>query len=147
HPDCYEDSGVNFARSIAIAKTAERGLFDMIFSADNVALPHDDVTTLTRVSDAAWIEPFALMTALAAVTERVGLICTATTTYDAPYFVAPNFASLDLISGGRSGWNVVTSGVKTEAANFGRAFHPAKSDRYKRAREFVDVVRGLWDSW
>jgi len=147
HPDTWEDSGVNFQRSIQIAKTAERGLFDLIFSADNVALPHDDVTTLTRVSDAAWIEPFTLMAALSSVTEHIGFVCTATTTYDEPYFVARKFASLDHVSGGRSGWNMVTSGVKTEAANFGRDFHPAKSDRYRRAREFIDVVRGLWDSW
>lgn len=147
HPDSAEDSDVNIARSVQIAKTAERGLFDMIFSADNVALPHEDIDTLTRASDNARIDPFTLMAVLSAVTERIGLVCTATTTYDEPYFVARKFASLDLVSGGRSGWNVVTSGVKAEAANFGRDFHPDKSDRYKRAREFVGVVRGLWDSW
>jgi alkanesulfonate monooxygenase len=146
-PDTAEDAGVNFARSVQVARTAERGLFDLLFSADNVALPHDDIATLSRVSDAAWIEPFTLMAALATVTEHIGLVCTATTTYDEPYFVARKFASLDHVSGGRGGWNVVTSGVQNEAANFGKDFHPAKSDRYHRAREFVDVVRGLWDSW
>jgi FMN-dependent oxidoreductase (nitrilotriacetate monooxygenase family) len=146
-PDVAEDSGINFARSAQVAEIAERGLFDLIFSADNVALPHDDATALEYVSDAAWIEPYTLMAALAPVTRNIGLICTATTTYDEPYFIARKFASLDLVSGGRAGWNVVTSGVPTEAANFGRHFHPEKSDRYRRAREFVEVVRGLWDSW
>lgn len=147
HPDTAEDADTSLAPVLRIAKTAERGLFDMIFSADNVAVPHEDIDSMARVSDAARIDPFTVMAALAAVTEHIGLVCTATTTYDEPYFVARKFASLDLISNGRSGWNVVTSGVQLEAANFGREFHPAKSDRYDRAREFVNVVRGLWDSF
>lgn len=89
----------------------------------------------------------SLLTALAPVTRHIGLVCTATTTYEEPYLVARRFASLDLISGGRTGWNVVTSANATEAANFGREQHLAKTERYKRAREFVGVVRGLWDSW
>lgn len=147
HPDTPVDYDANIAPLAAVAQIAERGLFDMIFSADNVALPHADGRTLTRVSDANRIDPFTMMTALAMVTRHIGLVCTATTTYDEPYFVARRFASLDLVSGGRSGWNMVTSGVQLEAANFGREFHPAKTERYHRAREFIDVVRGLWDSW
>ncbi len=147
HPDAAEDSDSNFQHLIDVARTAERGLFDLIFIADNVAMPHEDLETLTRVADVTRIDPFTVMAALAMVTKRIGLVVTGTTTYDEPYFVARKFASLDLVSGGRSGWNVVTSGVQMEAANFGRDFHPSKSDRYQRAREFVDVVRGLWDTW
>ena len=81
------------------------------------------------------------------MTQNIGLVCTATTTYDEPYHVARRFASLDLISGGRSGWNLVTSANDAEAQNFGREEHLPKHERYRRAREFVEVVRGLWDSW
>ncbi len=147
HPETADDAGLVFGPALEVARIAERGRFDMIFSADNVAVPHGDPRTFAQVSDAIRIDPFTLMAALASVTERIGLICTATTTYDEPYFVARRFASLDLISGGRSGWNMVTSGVPMEAANFGKAVHPAKTDRYRRAREFIAVVRGLWDSW
>ena len=147
HPDTPADCDASIAPLVRVAQIAERGLFDMIFSADEVAVPHADARTLVRVSDANRIDPFTMLTALAMVTKHIGLVCTATTTYDEPYFVARRFASLDLVSGGRSGWNMVTSGVQLEAANFGRAYHPAKTDRYHRAREFIDVVRGLWDSW
>ena len=147
HPDTPVDYDANIAPLVAIARIAEHGLFDMIFSADEVAVPHADARTLMRTSDANRIDPFTMLTALAMVTKHIGLVCTATTTYDEPFFVARRFASLDLVSGGRSGWNMVTSGVQLEAANFGRAYHPAKTDRYLRAREFIDIVRGLWDSW
>src|SRR6202166_1239787 len=89
----------------------------------------------------------SLLTALAPLTRNIGLVSTATTTYDEPYHIARRFASLDLISGGRSGWNLVTSANDAEARNFGREDHLPKHERYRRAREFVDVVRGLWDSW
>ena len=81
------------------------------------------------------------------MTKNIGLVCTATTTYDEPFHIARRFASLDLISGGRSGWNLVTSANDTESKNFGREEHLPKAVRYRRAREFVDVVQGLWDSW
>ena len=130
-----------------MARTAERGLFDLLFSADALTGERYDPDTLSRTSYVAWIEPMSLMTALAPLTRHIGLVCTATTTYEEPYTLARRFASLDLISGGRSGWNVVTSANEAEAANFGRDKHMAKSERYRRAREFVGVVRGLWDSW
>jgi alkanesulfonate monooxygenase len=87
------------------------------------------------------------MSALSGYTRNIGLASTATTTYEEPYSLARRFATLDLVSGGRGGWNVITSGNPTEAQNFGREVHADKVDRYKRAREFVQVVSGLWDSW
>jgi alkanesulfonate monooxygenase len=95
----------------------------------------------------AWLEPLGLMAALSGYTHHIGLACTQTTTYEEPYSLARRFATLDLISGGRAAWNVITSGNPTEAQNFGRDVHADKVDRYKRAREFVQVVSGLWDSW
>jgi FMN-dependent oxidoreductase (nitrilotriacetate monooxygenase family) len=147
HPDAWADGGLDFQKYVAMARCAERGLFDLMFSADTLSGERYDPDTLSRTSYVAWIEPMSLLTALAAVTRHIGLVCTATTTYEEPYLVARRFASLDLISGGRSGWNVVTSANDTEAANFGRDRHLAKAARYARAREFVGVVRGLWDSW
>jgi alkanesulfonate monooxygenase len=93
------------------------------------------------------MEPYTLLSALSGYTKNIGLTCTASTSFEQPYTVARKFATLDLISGGRSGWNVVTSGNETEAQNFSKVPHLPKTERYKRGREFVDVVRGLWDSW
>jgi N-acetyl-S-(2-succino)cysteine monooxygenase len=147
HPDAWADGGLNFARYVEMAQTAERGLFDLMFSADALTGERYDRETLSRTSYVAWIEPMSLLTALAPVTKNIGLVCTSTTTYDEPYHVARRFASLDLISGGRSGWNLVTSANDAESQNFGRESHLPKHERYRRAREFVDVVRGLWDTW
>jgi N-acetyl-S-(2-succino)cysteine monooxygenase len=88
-----------------------------------------------------------LLSALAAVTERIGLVATATTSYNEPYHIARKFASLDIISGGRAGWNIVTSARENEAFNFGREAHYPHEERYERAREFTNVVLGLWESW
>jgi alkanesulfonate monooxygenase SsuD/methylene tetrahydromethanopterin reductase-like flavin-dependent oxidoreductase (luciferase family) len=93
------------------------------------------------------MEPYTLLSALSGHTKNIGLVCTASTSFEQPYAVARKFATLDLISGGRSGWNVVTSGNETEAQNFSKVPHLPKADRYRRGREFVEVVRGLWDSW
>ncbi len=147
HQDAWADGGLNFSKYVEMAQTAERGLFDLMFSADALTGERYDRETLSRTSYVAWIEPMSLLTALAPVTRNIGLVCTATTTYDEPYHIARRFASLDLISGGRSGWNLVTSANDAEAQNFGRDQHLPKHERYRRAREFVDVVRGLWDSW
>jgi N-acetyl-S-(2-succino)cysteine monooxygenase len=147
HPDAWADGGLSFSKYVEMAQTAERGLFDLMFSADALTGERYDRETLSRTSYVAWIEPMSLLTALAPVTRNIGLVCTATTTYDEPYHIARRFASLDLISGGRSGWNLVTSANSAEAQNFGREQHLPKHERYRRAREFVDVVRGLWDSW
>jgi FMN-dependent oxidoreductase (nitrilotriacetate monooxygenase family) len=148
HPRSQADAGVNFKHFVEVAKLAERGLFDMLFSADSAtanAVFKDD--GLRRMSYVAWIEPFTLLAGLAAVTTHVGLVCTASTTYEEPFSLARKFASLDHVSEGRAGWNLVTSGNHTAAMNFSRAFHPPKHERYLRAREFAEVVKGLWDSW
>jgi len=120
-----------------LAKTAERACFDAVFFADSVAL----------TSGIGGLEPLTLLSAIAAVTDRIGLIGTATTTYNEPYHVARKFASLDRISRGRAGWNLVTSDNAAEAANFGRTEHVGHAERYERAKEFHQVVQGLWDSW
>ncbi|MCC2098761.1 MAG: LLM class flavin-dependent oxidoreductase [Hyphomicrobiales bacterium] len=147
HPDAWADGGLNFQRYVEMAQIAERGLFDMMFSADAVTADRYDPDSLSRTSYVAWIDPMSLLTALAPMTKNIGLVCTATTTYDEPFHIARRFASLDLISGGRAGWNLVTSANANEAQNFSRDAHLPKADRYRRAREFVEVVRGLWDSW
>jgi N-acetyl-S-(2-succino)cysteine monooxygenase len=147
HDDAWADGGLNFARYIETAQAAERGLFDLLFSADALTGERYDRETLSRTSYVAWIDPMSLLTALAPVTRNIGLVCTATTTYDEPYHIARRFASLDLISGGRSGWNLVTSANDAESQNFGREQHLPKPVRYRRAREFVEIVQGLWDSW
>ncbi|MRW87036.1 NtaA/DmoA family FMN-dependent monooxygenase [Pseudoduganella sp. FT26W] len=117
-------------------RNAEKACLDAVFFADSVAL-----------TGAPSLEPLTLLSALAASTEKIGLIGTATTTYNEPYTVARQFASLDLLSDGRAGWNLVTSDNAAEAANFGREQHVAHADRYARAREFHQVVTGLWNSW
>jgi alkanesulfonate monooxygenase len=147
HPDAQADGGVNFRHYVKVAQTAERGLFDMMFSADSATAITASPESLHRMSYVAWIEPYSLLAALASVTTHIGLVCTSTTTYDEPYHVARKFASLDLISEGRAGWNLVTSANPNEAQNFGREEHPPKTDRYLRAREFAKVVAGLWESW
>ncbi len=147
HPDAWADGGLDFAKYVEMARTAERGLFDMMFSADTLSGERYDRETLSHTSYVAWIEPMSLLTALAPMTRHIGLVCTATTTYEEPYTLARRFASLELISGGRAGWNVVTSANDSEALNFGRKTHLPKAERYRRAREFVGVMQGLWDSW
>lgn len=104
-------------------------------------------TVCVRLGTIARIEPYTLLSGLGALTSRIGLVCTGSTTYDEPFHVARRFASLDLATGGRAGWNLVTSMHVAEAKNFGRADHLPKGERYRRAREFARVVRGLWDSW
>ena len=107
-------------------KAAERGLFDLMFSADALTGERYDRETLSRTSYVAWIDPMSLLTALAPVTQNIGLVCTATTTYDEPYHIARRFASLDLISGGRSGWNLVTSANDAEVEEFRPRGSPAE---------------------
>ncbi len=147
HPDAVPDSGANIAHLIGLAQLAERGLFDMFFMADTVTFWRGTLAAMTRDSYCAWIEPFTLMCSLAQHTTHLGLVCTSTSTYDQPYLLARRFASLDLASGGRAGWNLVTSGNKYEAQGFGFDEHVDKAARYRRAREFAHVVRGLWNSW
>ncbi|MEV0151312.1 MULTISPECIES: LLM class flavin-dependent oxidoreductase [unclassified Nonomuraea] len=124
-----------------LARIAERGKLDSVFLADGLALWGN-----VRHNALGGLEPLTLLAALAAVTDHVGLIATLSTTYNEPFHVARKFASLDHISGGRAGWNIVTSAGEAEAHNFGIE-RPAHADRYARATEFLDVVTKLWDSW
>lgn len=125
-----------------LARIAERGTLDSVFLADGLA-----VGPAVRHNIQAVFEPLTLLAALATVTEHIGLIATASTTYNEPFNLARAFASLDHLSGGRAGWNIVTSAQAREARNFNLDDHPAHADRYRRAAEFVDVAIKLWDSW
>ncbi|MEV5311924.1 MULTISPECIES: LLM class flavin-dependent oxidoreductase [unclassified Streptomyces] len=125
-----------------LARTAERATFDAVFFADGPSQA-DNVRYASRFR----LEPFTWLSAIAAATERIGLIATASTTYTEPYNLARLFASLDHLSRGRAGWNIVTTGAPQAAGNFGLDAHPAHAERYDRADEFVDVVTRLWDSW
>jgi len=147
YPGAYPDANFNFNHLRRFAQTLERGRFDAFFMADHLAVLNMPVEALKRSATVTSFDPLTLLPALAMVTEHVGLIATASTTYNEPYHVARKFASLDHLSGGRAGWNVVTSGNPNEAANFGLEEHVEHETRYRRAREFFDVVIGLWDSW
>ena len=147
YPGAFPDGNFNFQHHVRFARTLERACFDAIFLADSQAVLPMPMAALKRSATVTSFDPLTLLPALAAVTERIGLIATASTTYNEPYQVARKFASLDHISGGRAGWNVVTSGNPHEAMNFGREEHMDHAARYRRAREFYEVVTGLWDSW
>ncbi|MDB5572812.1 MAG: xenobiotic compound monooxygenase subunit [Hyphomicrobiales bacterium] len=148
HPRAQRDANVNIEHYVEIAKTAERAKFDMIFLADGNATREAHMDAISRsVQFIAHFEPLTLLSALAMVTKNIGLTATASTTYQEPYNLARKFASLDHISHGRAGWNLVTSGQTAEAANFGRDGVLDHAERYGRAREFAKVVQGLWDSW
>lgn len=147
-PEAYAGANVDFKHYIDLARTAERGRFDMLFLADSAAMRNWPLERSSRVATyVAGFEPITLLSALSSVTTHIGLTATATTTYNEPFHVARKFASLDHISGGRAGWNLVTSVNITEAYNFGREQHTEHDARYDRGTEFARVVRGLWDSW
>eukprot|EP01031_Cornospumella_fuschlensis_P050610 gene50610-61905_t len=133
HPDVPADT-LDFAQYKHLARIAEAAKFDALFVADSVAAPTGDIAS--QMARSTYFEPLTLLSALAAVTERIGLVSTVTTTYNEPYHVARKFASLDHISGGRSGWNLVTSDAAAEALNFNREAHLGHAERYARAREF-----------
>ena len=148
HPDAQIDAGVNFSHYVELARTAERAKFDLIFIADTVAARDGNLDALKRWPQyMAFFDPTMLMAGFASVTQRIGLVATASTSFNEPYNIARRFASLDHMSGGRAGWNVVTSSNPAEAYNFGLRALPPHDERYARAREFVEVCRGLWDSW
>lgn len=142
HPDTPADAPQNVPFIVRLAQTAERGLLDFVFVADTLS-----VSATFHPSVKAALEPFTLLSLLAGATERIGLVATACATYNEPYPLARLLASLDHISGGRAAWNVVTSDHEATAANFGREAHLPHDERYERAAEFVEAVRGLWDSW
>src|SRR3954466_8392781 len=147
YPGGLPDANFNFAHLKRFAQTLERGKFDAFFMADHLAVLNMPMDALKRSATVTSFDPATLLPAPAVVTERLGLIATASTTFEEPYHVARRFAALDHLSGGRAGWNLVTSGNPHEAMNFGREEHVEHDARYRRAREFFDVVTGLWDSW
>lgn len=148
HPDVPADAGLDLEQYKRLARTAEEAKFDAVFLADIVGIDgENDLDTLQRTARASGFEPLTLLSALAAVTQDIGLIGTVSTSYNEPYNVARKFASLDHLSRGRAGWNVVTSASEFEAQNFGLDQQRAHALRYERAQEFVEVVTGLWDSW
>jgi N-acetyl-S-(2-succino)cysteine monooxygenase len=151
HPDAWRNTVMSFERINELAQIAERGKLDAIFLADgNGVRQLDNLELLAATSPSdrpAVFEPLTLLSALATQTKHVGLIATSTTTYDEPYAVARRFASLDHLSNGRAGWNVVTTSAPDDALNFSYSEHMERGKRYDRASEFVDVVLQLWDSW
>src|SRR5437762_6589372 len=147
YPGAFPDANFNFAHLQRFAQTLERGRFDAFFMADHLAVLNMPLEALKRSHTVTSFEPFTLLSALAAVTERIGLVATGSTTFDVPYHIARRFASLDHLSGGRAGWNIVTTSNPDAALNFGLEQHMEHGERYRRAREFYDVVTGLWDSW
>src|SRR5579875_1086228 len=147
YPGGMPDANFNFAHLKRFAQTLEHGRFDAFFMADHLAVLNMPIQALKRSATVTSFDPLTLLPALAVVTEHLGLVATASTSYNEPYHVARKFASLDHLSGGRAGWNVVTSWTDAEAQNFNREKHFDYDTRYERAAEFVEVVRGLWDSW
>src|SRR5258708_4868069 len=147
YPGAFPDANFNFAHLKRFAQTLERGKFDAFFMADHMAVLNMPLDALKRSHTVTSFEPFTLLSALSQVTERIGLVATGSTTFDAPYHIARRFASLDHMSGGRAGWNIVTTSNPDAALNFGMDALMEHGERYERAREFYDVVTGLWDSW
>ena len=147
YPGAYPDANFNLRHLTDFIRKLEAARFDAFFMADHLAVLNMPIEALRRSATATSFEPLTLLSALAMVTERIGLIATASTTFDEPYHIARRFASLDHISGGRAGWNIVTTSNPDAALNFGLGDHVEHDERYRRAREFHSVVTGLWDSW
>jgi FMN-dependent oxidoreductase (nitrilotriacetate monooxygenase family) len=144
HPEAHTDAWRDFDRYKVYAQKLEQACFHALFFYDSVFAVSDSQTVASTPHAPRW-DPLVLLSALALVTERIGLVATVSTSYSEPYNVARHFASLDQLSRGRIGWNVVTSTAGGE--NFNLEGHRDHADRYQRAHEFVDVVTGLWDSW
>lgn len=147
YPGSYPDANFNLVHIKSFIKKLEDAKFDAFFMADHLAVLNMPTEALKRSHTTTSFEPFTLLSALSQVTEKIGLAATASTTYDEPYHIARRFASLDHISNGRAAWNVVTTSNPESSKNFSQDEHMQHSDRYKRAREFYDVVTGLWDSF
>jgi FMN-dependent oxidoreductase (nitrilotriacetate monooxygenase family) len=141
-PESDPLAATDLAHFTKLAQIAERGTFDSLFLADSPALFGSVGPRPSGV-----IEPLTLLTVLAGATHQIGLIATASTSYNSPYNLARRFASLDHVSGGRAGWNVVTTATLDAARNFGLDELPSHAERYERAAEFIDVACKLWDSW
>jgi FMN-dependent oxidoreductase (nitrilotriacetate monooxygenase family) len=151
HRDSWPDTVMNLEHAIWIAQTAERGKLDLLFIADGNAVRQMDKPKLFAANSPsdrpAVFEPVTMLSAVSMFTQHIGLLATATTTYEEPYLMARKFASLDHISKGRACWNIVTTSYPGDSVNFGRAEHMGRIDRYERAEEFVEICKGLWDSW
>ena len=151
HPDSFPTTSMRLTCMIEMAQIAESGGIDMMFLADGNGVRQMDRPALFAANSPsdrpAVFEPVTLFAALAQHTKHIGLVATATTSYEEPFLIARKFASLDHLSGGRSGWNLVTTQYVEDSKNFGRDEHFGRSERYERARESLDVVRSLWDSW
>ncbi|MGE0797503.1 MAG: LLM class flavin-dependent oxidoreductase [Lautropia sp.] len=147
YPGAAADANFNFPLLRRFAQTLEQARFDAFFMADHLAVLNMPMDALQRSHTVTSFEPFTLLSALSQATERIGLVATASTTFDEPFHIARRFASLDHLSNGRAGWNIVTTSNPDAACNFGRDDHMPHEERYARAREFYDVVTGLWDSW
>ncbi len=144
HPLSSPNASIDVKALQKLAQIAERGKFDLAFVADSLAINHESHPQILNRFD-----PVVLITALASATEKIGIGATASTTYNEPFTLARQFSSVDHVSGGRAAWNVVTTADATgqTALNFSREQHWEHDHRYERAEEFVDVVKGLWDSW
>ena len=142
HPDAVADASINVDYVLDLARKAEQAKIDFLFVADGLYItPQSIPHFLNR------FEPITLLSALSLVTKNIGLVATLSTSYSEPFTVARQFASLDHLSGGRVGWNVVTSPLEGSAKNFSRSSHPEHDERYRVASEYLQVVKGLWDSW
>jgi alkanesulfonate monooxygenase len=147
YPGAWPDMNFNFAHMKESIRKLEQAKFDAFFMADHMAVLNMPIDALKRSHTSTSWEPFTLLSALSQHTDHIGLVATGSTTFDAPYHIARRFASLDHISNGRAGWNIVTTSNPDAALNFGLEEHMEHDERYRRAREFYDVVTGLWDSW
>ena len=148
HPDAHYHAGTSFADMVETAQLAEKGKFDFLFLADTAAVNLEGSADVRgRMGKVVKFEPMTVLSALAPITKHLGFVATSTTTFNEPYTLARQFASLDQISGGRAAWNLVTSNNEQDALNYSRTEHLSHSDRYERAIEFAEVVLGLWDSW
>ena len=146
-PGGSPDANFNLKTIVSLAKKLEAAKFDAFFMADHLAVLNMPMEALKRSATVTSFDPLTLLPAIAMVTNHLGLIATASTTFESPYLIARRFASLDHISGGRAGWNIVTTSNPDAAKNFGMDDQMPHAQRYARAREFFDVVTGLWDSW
>ncbi|WP_098742198.1 LLM class flavin-dependent oxidoreductase [Paenibacillus sp. EZ-K15] len=142
HPDAQPDASVNFELYKQWVQKAEEGKFDLIFIADGLYINEKSIPHFLNR-----FEPITILSALAAVSQNIGLVGTLSTSYSEPFTVARQFASLDKISNGRAGWNIVTSPLEGSALNYGKKEHPEHDKRYRIATEYLEVTRGLWDSW
>jgi FMN-dependent oxidoreductase (nitrilotriacetate monooxygenase family) len=147
YPGAYPDANFNLDHLIRFIRKLEAGRFDAWFMADHLAVLNMPTAALKRSATVTSFDPLTLLPALAMMTQHIGLIATASTTFEPAYMIARRFASLDHISNGRAGWNLVTTSNPDAALNFGMTEHMEHGERYRRAREFYDVVTGLWDSF